>query len=106
MSIAMKAFPLLLLLFAIAGCASPESRLRSGLIEAGLSSKQSTCMARDMEGKLSLGQLVRISSLGKLKENQVKDMSFKQFLHNVRALQDPEIVSIASSAALGCAILG
>jgi hypothetical protein len=33
-------------------------------------------------------------------------MSFKQFLHAVRALQDPEIVSIASSAALGCAILG
>ncbi len=102
----MKTLPLLLLPLAVISCASPESRLRSGLIEAGLSSKQSGCMARDMAGKLSLSQLVRISSLGKLKENQVKDMSFKQFLHNVRALQDPEILSIASSAALGCAILG
>jgi hypothetical protein len=102
----MKAFPLLLLPLALSACATPETKLRAGLIEAGLSKKQSGCMARDMASKLSLGQMMRMSSLGKFKEGGAKDMSLKQFLHNVRALEDPEIVSITSKAALGCALFG
>ncbi len=63
-------------------------------------------MADDMAGKLSIGQLIKLSSLGKAKERDLKSTSVKQFLHDVRALGDPEIVSIASRAALGCALLG
>jgi hypothetical protein len=103
---AMRALPFLLLLLALSACASPEMKLRAGLIEAGLSKKQSSCMARDMADKLTLGQMMRMSSLGKFKEGGAKDMSLKQFLHNVRALEDPEIISITSKAALGCALFG
>jgi hypothetical protein len=102
----MKALPLLLLPLFVTACATPESRLRSGLIEAGLSKKQSSCMADQMAGKLSLGQMMKLSSLGKFKEGSVKDMSVRQFLRNVRALEDPEILSITSKAALGCALFG
>jgi hypothetical protein len=102
----MKALPLLLLPLALSACASPETKLRAGLIEAGLSKKQSGCMARDMAGKLSLGQMLRMSSLGKLKGGGAKDMSLKQFLHTVRSLEDPEIITVTSKAALGCALFG
>lgn len=103
---AMKALPLLLLPLAITACATPESRLRTGLVEAGLSKKQSGCMAGQMADKLSLGQMMKLSSLRKLKEDSVKDMSVRQFLRNVRALEDPEILSITSKAAVGCALFG
>jgi hypothetical protein len=49
---------------------------------------------------------MKLSSLGKFKEGSVKDMSVRQFLRNVRALEDPEILSITSKAALGCALFG
>jgi hypothetical protein len=103
----MRAFALPLLLCILApACASPQSRLTTGLQEAGLSSKQSRCMADDMAGKLSIGQLLKLSSLGKAKGRDLKTVSTKQFLHDVCALGDPEIISITTRAALGCALSG
>jgi hypothetical protein len=86
------------------GCATPETRLRTGLIEAGLSKKQSACMAERMVDKLSLGQLLKIRSLGNLRDERVGEVGTKRFLRNVRALQDPEILSVTTRAALGCAL--
>ena len=91
-------------LIALAACATPESRLRTGLMDAGLSRSQSACMAERMTDKLSIPQLIRLSSLSKVKGQDVRDMSAKEFLHNVRALRDPEIVSVSTRAFLGCAI--
>jgi hypothetical protein len=91
-------------LLILTACASPESRLRTGLVEAGLSKRQSACMAERMVDKLSIAQLLRLSSLSKVKEADMREMSVGQFLHNVRALRDPEIVSVTTRAALGCAI--
>jgi hypothetical protein len=103
----MRAFAIpLLLCCLIPACASPQSRLTTGLQEAGLSSKQSRCMADDMSGKLSIGQLIKLSSLGKAKERDPERTSVKQFLHDVRALGDPEIIAITTRAALGCALMG
>jgi hypothetical protein len=100
----MRILALLPPLIALAACASPESRLRSGLMDAGLSRNQSSCMAERMTDKLSITQLIRLSSLSKVKGQDVRDMSAKEFLHNVRALRDPEIVSVSTRAFLGCAI--
>lgn len=63
-------------------------------------------MAERMVDRLSLGQLMKLSSLKRLKGPDVREMSAKQFLRNVRALEDPEIVSVSTRAALGCAISG
>ena len=63
-------------------------------------------MAEQMADKLSIGQMMKLSSLSKFKDGSVKDMSIRQFLRNVRALEDPEILSITSKAALGCALFG
>ena len=94
--------PIILVL--LSSCATPEKRLETGLREAGLSQRQSNCMADRMAGKLSIGQLLKIRSLGNLREERIADVGMKRFLRNVRALDDPEIVAITTSAALGCAL--
>jgi hypothetical protein len=95
---------LILPVIALSGCASPETRLRTGLQEAGLGQRQSACMARDMADDLSLGQLIKVSKLGQFREKSVGKMSVDEFLKATRALQDPEIVKIATVAAAVCLI--
>jgi hypothetical protein len=93
-------------LIALAGCATPQTRLERGLINAGLSKNQSSCMADRMVDKLSLVQLRRLSSLGNFEDEKLRDMSISRFMRNIRALKDPEIVTVTTRAALGCAISG
>jgi hypothetical protein len=97
---------ILLLTLTLSACASPQSRIESGLREAGLSAKQSACMADRMADKLSVGQLLKLRSLSSMKDKNVREMSIEEFLRNVRALRDPEILSITTRAGLGCAISG
>ncbi|AQA00862.1 hypothetical protein BWQ93_12905 [Sphingopyxis sp. QXT-31] len=87
----------------LAGCATPETRLRNGLNDAGLSAPMSACMAERMVDRLSLLQLRRLSALGSLKERRLADLSLDQFLHKVRALKDAEILAVTTSSAAVCA---
>ena len=95
---------LILPILALAACASPETRLRSGLMNAGLSAGQSACMADRMVDRLSLIQLRRIASLKNFEKDRLRDMSVDRFLHNIRSLEDTEILTVTTRAALGCAI--
>lgn len=97
---------ILLPALALSACASPEMRLRTGLMDAGLSRNQSACMAERMVDKLSLTQLRRIAALGNLRDDRIGEMSVDRFLRNIRALRDPEILTVTTRAALGCAISG
>lgn len=83
----------------LSGCAVPEARLRTGLINAGLPEPLSACMAERMVDRLSLKQLMRIADLPKARGAE----SIDQFLHRVRALGDAEILGAASSSAALCA---
>jgi hypothetical protein len=89
----------------IAGCASlsPESRVRGGLIQAGLSPAMAACMAPRMADRLSLLQLRRLQSLGTIRKSHSGPAGIDALLHKLRALQDSEIVAVSSSAALACA---
>ena len=93
------------LLFAIAatallaGCGVAEARLRAGLVHAGLSPPLAACMAHRMADRLSIAQLRRIGDLPEARES----LSVGDFLHNVRALRDPEILGAATSSATLCA---
>jgi hypothetical protein len=100
----MKFLPMAALL-ALSACASPQSRLESGLRSAGLSPKLSACMADRMIDKLSLLQLKRMSSLSNFKDEGLRDMTLDRFLYNIRALEDPEIMSVTTKAGLSCAVL-
>ena len=99
----MRPIVLLLTLF-VAACATPETRLRTGLERAGLSPRISACMADRMVDELSLVQLRRLQSLGGLGDAQARALSVADYLHRVRALRDPEILSETSKAAGACAL--
>jgi len=95
------ALPVLLLL---AGCATPESRLRAGLMDAGLSPPMAGCMANAMTDRLSNGQLRKLQSLYKASNVDLRDMTYAELSHQVRALGDPEIIAVTTSAAMRCAL--
>lgn len=96
--------PVFALALSLAGCATPETRLRTGLQNAGLSKAMSACMAERMVDRLSLLQLRRLASLGSLKDKHVTDLTLDQFFRKVRALKDPEILAVSTSSAAVCAL--
>lgn len=99
----MRIAVLSLLIVSLAACATPETRLRTGLVNAGLSQSIAACMADRMVDRLSLRQLRRLGSLASLRDKNAGDLSLNQFLHKVRALKDPEILTVTTSSAALCA---
>lgn len=81
-------------------CATPETRLRTGLVNAGVPPPLAACMAERMVDRLSLMQLRRMSDLPSAREAQ----SIDQFLRSVRALRDAEILTMTSAAAARCTV--
>jgi hypothetical protein len=95
--LAFLALPALALLSA---CAIPEARLRTGLMNAGLSQAMASCMAERMVDRLSLMQLRRIGDLPRASSSG----SVSEFMHRIRSLGDPQILSVSSSSAALCAV--
>ena len=88
----------------LAACATPQQRIRSGLIQAGISQPVANCMADRMADRLSLLQMRRLARLGDLRDSPVGDTTLNQYLHRARALQDPEIWGVVSSSAAVCVV--
>lgn len=89
---------------ALSACATPETRVRTALTDAGLSQPIAACMADRMVDRLSLIQLNRLSGLKKLRDKDVRKLSIEEFLRRTRSLQDPEILSVVTSSGLICAV--
>jgi len=100
MRLALAVFPLL----AIAGCATPETRVRTALIDAGIPRPVANCMAQRMVDRLSLAQLQKLSRLSGMSRAQIGQLTIGELLRRAKALGDPEIVSVVTTAGLGCAI--
>jgi hypothetical protein len=90
----------------LAGCATPESRVRTALVDAGLSKSVASCMAGRMVDRLSLWQLNKLNGLKKIRDGNAREMSLTEFMKRSKALQDPEIVSVITSSGVICAIGG
>ncbi len=91
-------------LLALSACATPESRVRTALLDAGLSRPVASCMAQRMVDRLSLGQLQKLSRLSGLSKTQIGQLSVGELLRRTKALGDPEILTVVTTAGLGCAI--
>ena len=91
-------------LLALSACATPETRVRTALMDAGLSKPVSRCMAQRMVDRLSLGQLQKLSRLGALRDTKIHNLTVGEFLRQTRALGDPEILTVVTTAGVGCAI--
>lgn len=99
--------PTLITMFSAAllsGCATPETRLRTGLMDAGLNQPMATCMAQSMSDRLSITQLRKMSALAKTAGLDPRRTSYEKLMHHIRALGDPEILQVTASAALGCSL--
>ena len=89
---------------ALSACTTPETRVRTALMDAGLSRPIAACMADRMVDRLSLVQLNKLSSLKKLRGQDMRRVTVEDFLKRARSLQDPEILGVVSSSGLICAI--
>ncbi len=89
---------------ALSACATPETRIRTALMDAGLSQPIATCMAGRMVDRLSLIQLNKLNGLKKLRGQDMRKVTDEEFLRRPRALQDPEILGVATSSGLICAV--
>lgn len=94
----------LVAMLALSACATPETRVRTALIDAGLSKPIASCMADRMVDRLSLIQLNKLSGLKKLRNKDVQKLSVEEFLKRTRSLQDPEILGVVTSSGLICAV--
>ena len=89
----------MLVLAASTGCVSKlaESRVRSALIDAGLSETNAACMATRMTDRLSIAQLRRLEVL------QSPKRSLTDYVFAVRRLSDRALLSVTASSAALCA---
>lgn len=94
----------LALIACLAACTTPETRVRNGLMSAGLSKPISACMAGRMVDRLSLGQISKLNGLGKLRKRDAGDISVNEFVKQTKALQDPEILGVVTSSGVVCAL--
>ena len=88
------------------GCATPETRIRSALTDAGLAKPVASCMAGRMVDRLSLWQLNKLRGLQTLKVKNAGAVSIDDFVKRTKALQDPEILGVVTSSGLLCAFKG
>ena len=93
-----------LVALALSACATPETRVRTALMNAGLPQPIAACTADRMVDRLSLVQLNKLSSLKKLRGQDMRKITVEDFLKRARSLQDPEILGVVSSSGLICAI--
>lgn len=88
----------------VAACAGPESRVETALRDAGLSPRVSRCMAGRMVDRLSIGQLMKLRSLGGLAERRTDELSVREFRRRLRAIEDPEIDAVTTTALARCSL--
>lgn len=87
-------------LLTLSACATPETYIRTALMNAGLSKPVAACMA----DRLSLIQLNKLNGLKKLRGQDMRKVTVDEFLRRTRALQDPEILGVATPSGLICAV--
>lgn len=95
----MKHLGLVLALLSLSGCVEKiaESKVRSALVDAGLSDGISTCMARRMVDRLTIGQLRKLRAL------QGPKRSIPEYVDAVRRVGDREVLEVTASSAALCA---
>lgn len=84
----------------VAACAPSKlayGKVRSALVDAGLSDSNASCMATRMTDRLSIGQLKRLQAL------QGAKRGLADYVATVKRLGDAELLGVTTSAAALCA---
>lgn len=95
----MRSLGIAIAVFSLAGCAGQiaESRVRSALIDAGLSERNADCMAGRMVDRLTISQLRKLEAL------RGEKRSIADYVIAVRQVGDAEVISVTASSAALCA---
>lgn len=102
--LAIVAILLILSLGFLAVYGTPESRMRSALIEAGIDEPVADCMATRLADGLSYRQLWRLSSLSVFRDRRATDLTISEFVDATRGLQDREVLLLAGRSGAVCAL--
>ena len=100
------AVPLLALALATGGCVQQiaESRVRSALVDAGLSDRNASCMAGRMVDRLTIGQLRKLEALKARQGERERPLTIGEYLERVRRVGDNEVIAVTASSAGLCAV--
>jgi len=87
------------LAFGLSGCVEriAESRVRSALVDSGLSPETSACMAHRMVDRLSIAQLRKLQALRGPKR------TLADYVIAVRRVGDRQVLEVTASSAALCA---
>ena len=87
-----------LALLAMTGCVEKiaEHRVRSALVDAGLSERNADCMAHRMVDRLTIKQLRKLEAL------QGTKRSLGDYVVAVRRVGDTEVIAVTASSAALC----
>ena len=90
----------------LAGCVEriAESRVRSALVDAGLSDRNADCMAGRMVDRLTIAQLRKLESLKARAGEREKPVTIGEYVERVRRVGDAEVVAVTASSAGLCAV--
>lgn len=87
----------ILIVLALTACSQvAESRVRSALIDAGLSEKDADCMAGRMVDRLSIAQLRKLEAL------EGEKQSLQDYIDAVARVGDTEALAVTASSAALC----
>ena len=95
-----KAAAVIATVLTLAACSPSKlayGKVRSALVDAGLSDSNASCMAERMTDRLSIGQLRRLQSL------QGPKRGLADYVATVKRLGDAELLGVTTSAAALCA---
>lgn len=91
---------------ALSGCVQTiaESRVRTALVEAGLSQKNADCMAGRMVDRLTIAQLKKLERVKARPGERDKPVTIGEYVERVRRVGDAEVVAVTASSAGLCAV--
>lgn len=89
----------------LGGCVEKiaESRVRSALVEAGLSGRNAECMAGRMVERLTIAQLRKLESLKARGDERARPVTIGEYIERVRRVGDVEVLAVTASSAGLCA---
>lgn len=89
----------------LTGCVQTiaESRVRSALVEAGVSQSDAACMAGRMVDRLTIDQLRKLEALKARDGETARPATIGEYVERVRRVGDAEVVAVTASSAGLCA---
>jgi hypothetical protein len=91
-------------LIMLSGCATPESRIRTGLVRAGLSAPMAGCMARNLTDRLTTAQLSRVAQMADGRKLDPNRTTVGELVRHIGTLGDPEILRAATASTIACSL--